>query len=622
MAKKSLLAMGVVFLMVLITVSAWADVPEVINYQGKLTDSGGNALDGTYSMTFYLYDAETGGSSLWNETQSVNVLAGIYNVKLGAINPLDVSLFTNEHIYSLYLEVVVGGETLSPRQRLTSTAFSMKAGDADTLEGLGSSEFAGTSHDHSFGEITGTATDAQIPNNITINYATTSGNAASADSADFATNAANADMVDGHHASDFAQGSEIMPTVLANDGAGSGLDADYLDGNNSSSFAAAGHNHDGTYYTKAYVDALEDRIEALEAKLQYLTVVAGTVNGMPGPHVMVTGANLHVRSGSGATDGTKNGTGNLIVGYNEARGSGDDRTGSHNIVVGREHNYSYYGGLVAGYHNTVEGGYSCVSGGFNNWASGSHSSVSGGYSNHAVGDDSSISGGSSNSAMNTGSSVSGGYDNNAFGVQSSISGGNYNKTDGYCASVSGGNDNTASGGHSSISGGAHNTASGPDASISGGSSNTASGLKASVSGGYNNTASGTFSSVSGGQYNKAFGLASFIGGGGHPSNPDYGNTAHANYSAILGGTYNHTGAENQPTVGELSTVSGGDTNRATGGASTVSGGVSNQASGWRSAVSGGNSNAASGTNSTVSGGYDRSADLLDDWRGGSYFSDW
>jgi hypothetical protein len=47
MAKRSLLAVGVVFLMILITVSAWADVPGVINYQGKLTDSGGNPLDGT-----------------------------------------------------------------------------------------------------------------------------------------------------------------------------------------------------------------------------------------------------------------------------------------------------------------------------------------------------------------------------------------------------------------------------------------------------------------------------------------------------------------------------------------------------------------------------------------------
>jgi hypothetical protein len=244
------------------TISGWADVPDRINYQGKLTDSGGNALDGTHIMTFYIYDAETGGSSLWNETQSVDVLAGIYNVKLGAITPLDVSLFTNEHIYSLYLQVVVDGEALSPRQRLSSTAFAMKAGDSDTLEGLGSTEFAGISHDHSFGEITGTATDAQIPNNITINNAATADYAFTADSADYADSAGDADTVDGWHASAFAEdvhqhsGSdittgtvadtriaasiardgEVMGIVTANDGSGSGLDADMLDGLQASSF--------------------------------------------------------------------------------------------------------------------------------------------------------------------------------------------------------------------------------------------------------------------------------------------------------------------------------------------------------------------------------------------------
>jgi hypothetical protein len=161
-----------------------------------------------------------------------------------------VSLFTNEHIYSLYLEVVVGGETLSPRQRLTSAAFAMKAGDADTLEGLGSSEFAGTSHDHSFGEITGTATDGQIPDNITINNATTADYAASADSADYATSAGNADTVDGEHASAFADtvhahgfsqitgtatDAQIPDNITINYAASAG-NADTVDGLHASSF--------------------------------------------------------------------------------------------------------------------------------------------------------------------------------------------------------------------------------------------------------------------------------------------------------------------------------------------------------------------------------------------------
>ena len=145
---------------------------------------------------------------------------------------------------------------------------------------------------------------------------------------------------------------------------------------------ASAHDHDDRYYTKTYVDALEKRIAALEAKLQNLSVVSGSINGMPGPHLIITGANLHVRNGSGKTESI-NGKGNLIVGYNELRGTNDNSTGSHNVVVGKEHNYSSHGGLVAGRKNTISGEFSCVSGGWENVASGDFSNVSGGYLNNA-----------------------------------------------------------------------------------------------------------------------------------------------------------------------------------------------------------------------------------------------
>ena len=91
---------------------------------------------------------------------------------------------------------------------------------------------------------------------------------------------------------------------------------------------------------KTYVDALEARIAALEAKLSGLTRV--------NDDYIITGANLYIQSGSGSTNGTVNGKGNLIIGYNELRGYDNNRTGSHNLIVGREHNYSSYGGIVVG----------------------------------------------------------------------------------------------------------------------------------------------------------------------------------------------------------------------------------------------------------------------------------
>ncbi len=41
--------------------------------------------------------------------------------------------------------------------------------------------------------------------------------------------------------------------------------------------------------------------------------------------------NLHVRNGSGSTSGTINALGDPIVGYDEARSSGSDKSGSHNL---------------------------------------------------------------------------------------------------------------------------------------------------------------------------------------------------------------------------------------------------------------------------------------------------
>ena len=102
-------------------------------------------------------------------------------------------------------------------------------------------------------------------------------------------------------------------------------------------------------------------------------------------NVYFAGFNVHVRSGAGATSGAINGLGNLIVGYDES--SGDDKTGSHNLVVGPNHAYSSYGGFVAGNANKVTGPSSSVSGGIFNTASGYYSSVSGGSNREAAGED-------------------------------------------------------------------------------------------------------------------------------------------------------------------------------------------------------------------------------------------
>src|SRR5215510_933842 len=153
----------------------------------------------------------------------------------------------------------------------------------------------------------------------------------------------------------------------------------------------------------AEYSAMRKRLAALEYKLQY---VSGGAN-----EVVITGANLRIVNGLGATD-TRNGLGNLIVGYSESRQEfpgctpmdpfcADTRTGSHNVVVGRFDNFSSFGGLLAGEFNEISGEFASVTGGTRNTASGIFSLVSGGQINSATGILSSIIGGQGNTASGT-----------------------------------------------------------------------------------------------------------------------------------------------------------------------------------------------------------------------------
>ena len=246
------------------------------------------------------------------------------------------------------------------------------------------------------------------------------------------------------------------------------------------------------------IDALEVRVAALEALLAQVTLEDG------GTTVRFTGVNLQIVDGSGDTAGATNSLGNFIVGYNgDAIGSPNDRSGSHNLIVGDEHTYSSFGGFVAGSGNTISGQQASVTGGQTNSASGPNSSICGGIANRAIGRNSSVSGGRLNVATAESSSISGGLQNRASGNFSAIGGGFENDTTGQNPSVSGGPRNHASAEHSWTGGGAFNEASGVSSSVSGGFDNEANGMWSSVSGGKRNLADGSTSSVSGGEQRTA-----------------------------------------------------------------------------------------------------------------------
>ena len=101
---------------------------------------------------------------------------------------------------------------------------------------------------------------------------------------------------------------------------------------------------------RARLDTLTKQITVLTAQLATVQVTLQPIRRV-GTDVIIEGANLHLRNGSGRTE-SNNGLGNLIVGYNE-RGEAPLQTGSHNVVVGREHSFASHGGIVVGSRATA-----------------------------------------------------------------------------------------------------------------------------------------------------------------------------------------------------------------------------------------------------------------------------
>jgi hypothetical protein len=150
------LGMCVLVLLAIFPVAASA-VPKLINYQGYLTDAGGNPLNGDVAITFRIWDAEVSGTELWSETHAaVTVTEGVFNAVLGSLQPITSDILDGDR----YLGMTVGTDPeMSPRLRMTSSPFAIKAADADALGGLPSSEFAPSAHGHSWGEISNIPAD-------------------------------------------------------------------------------------------------------------------------------------------------------------------------------------------------------------------------------------------------------------------------------------------------------------------------------------------------------------------------------------------------------------------------------------------------------------------------------
>jgi hypothetical protein len=104
-----------------------------MNYQGYLTDSSGNPLNGTYNLAFELWDAPSWGNSEWGPEIRPNtqVTHGIFQVTLGSSITLDPDVFDE----ALFLAVRVNGTWVVPRQPLRAVPYAFGLVPGAQVEG-------------------------------------------------------------------------------------------------------------------------------------------------------------------------------------------------------------------------------------------------------------------------------------------------------------------------------------------------------------------------------------------------------------------------------------------------------------------------------------------------------
>ena len=170
--KKFVFVVTFLSLFAIFTSQSFA-VPVELSYQGYLTDKENVAIDGLTSMFLRLY-VEGDPKPVWEEEQVVQLNNGIYSVVLGADtegNPIEPGIFDKQ----VFLGIDVKGDgEMTPRLKLTSASYSIKAEDSNTAISASTAVTANTAN---------TATTA-----------TTATSATTANSANFALDS---DTVDG-----------------------------------------------------------------------------------------------------------------------------------------------------------------------------------------------------------------------------------------------------------------------------------------------------------------------------------------------------------------------------------------------------------------------------------------
>jgi len=601
-----------------------ADVPNIINFQGYLTD-GSNPVDGSVEATFRIYDAASGGNVLWLETRSLSVNEGYYTVLLGEITPVEITFDGN-----VWIGVQITGQSeMSPRYQITSTPYAYTSKYADSTSAISNNSIDSTKIKD--GTI---VTDDFADNAITKNKLAS-------------------DIID----STKVENSSLSLLDIGNGGASAGQTIKWsgaewtpADDEVGSGSPGEGWADDGTVVRlSASSDSVGIGTALPNARFEvsgdvkfsgritggtnitndsaYSVVLGGDSNKVYGQYsAIVSGANNLDSSTYSIIGG---GIQNRITGYNSYHAIGG---GYNNLIFEDSDSGSVIGG---GMHNDIYETNSAIAGGYDNFAYGGFDFIGGGYYNRTMKSGisySTIGGGYQNMTQDTGAAVAGGYTNNAamafsfigggisnavYGSRGTIVGGGYNaiNSSGLYSFIGGGNGNIIDSSYSAIVGGMFNRINGYLSYIGGGREDSISGNFSTIGGGYRNRADSSYTFIGGGGENKSSGDYTTIGGGqanemyhGHHSfiGGGYQDTIWNGYYSFIGGGYGNLVAGNYTSVpcgygnrafGDYDVVAGGYDNRTTTAGNTycvIGGGRYNYVNGVGGVIPGGDSNTVMG----------------------------
>lgn len=369
----------------LLLTSSPAQPPPLIHYQGRLVD-GTNLVNASVSMAFRIYTNDVGGAHLYESTNLVTVVDGLYATDIGeyvTMGNLHSALLNP----AVWLEVIVDGTPLAPRERLLAVPY------ARMVHGLR------------------VDTDGAVALNPEAGF-----NVASAEQA----------AVGGGSGNTASNGFAVVGGGFFNTAGGG------------ASTVGGGSGNDAIGHQSTVAGGLNNTAEGLRSTVAggdgniadaSHSAVGGGISNLAGGEYSIVGGGQG-NSATGAHSTVSGGWGNRALGLAATVGGGTNNLAGPDwtTVGGGRENVAdaWYATIGGGQQNIASAAASTVGGGNQNQATGIEATVGGGHHNVASGNGATVGGGGTLFAENIASgnyaTVPGGRDNLASGVDSFAAG--------------------------------------------------------------------------------------------------------------------------------------------------------------------------------------------------------